>query len=366
MTYDADNRLLTVNSVGVTNDLDGNLTYAPLASGSFTNYTYDARNRLLNAGGVTNTYDAINNRIGQAVGTTNTAYVVNPNAKLPQVLMRIKNGMTNYYIYGAGLLYQITATGTNTSTLTYHYDYRGSTIALSADSGLVTDRIEYSAYGLTTYRAGTNDTPFLYNGRFGVQTDPNGLLYMQARYYNPYLCRFINPDPSGFKGGLNFYAYANGNPVSYLDPFGLCADATGDTSLYYNQLFGIPPGQLTLTQSAELIAAGIDYNPYVDQPKEPSTLSLMTLGFGFMAPGLIAAEETASITTPYAVEAQSSSAEAQAALAQAQNGATLYRTGQLGTSMTGESQYWSLQNPLLNPNYASEMGMPGGTTDGNQ
>ena len=294
MTYDADNRLLTVNSVGVTNDLDGNLTYAPLASGSFTNYTYDARNRLLNAGGVTNTYDAINNRIGQAVGTTNTAYVVNPNAKLPQVLMRIKNGMTNYYIYGAGLLYQITATGTNTSTLTYHYDYRGSTIALSADSGLVTDRIEYSAYGLTTYRAGTNDTPFLYNGRFGVQTDPNGLLYMQARYYNPYLCRFINPDPSGFKGGLNFYAYANGNPVSYLDPFGLCADATGDTSLYYNQLFGIPPGQLTLTQSAELIAAGIDYNPYVDQPKEPSTLSLMTLGFGFMAPGLIAAEGTAA------------------------------------------------------------------------
>jgi len=76
-----------------------------------------------------------------------------------------------------------------------------------------------------------------------------------------------------------------------------------------------------------------------------------------------AAEETASITTPYAVEAQSASAEAQAALSQAQNGATLYRTGQLGTSMTGESQYWSLQNPLLNPNYAAEMGMPGVTPD---
>jgi uncharacterized protein RhaS with RHS repeats len=53
---------------------------------------------------------------------------------------------------------------------------------------------------------------------------------MQARYYNPYLCRFINPDPSGFQGGLNFYAYANGNPVSYLDPFGLNAQATGDGS----------------------------------------------------------------------------------------------------------------------------------------
>jgi len=48
-------------------------------------------------------------------------------------------------------------------------------------------------------------------------------LFMRARYYNPYICRFINPDPGGFKGGLNFYADANGNPVSYLDPFGLGA-----------------------------------------------------------------------------------------------------------------------------------------------
>ena len=139
----------------------------------------------------------------------------------------------NGNIYGAGLLYQITETATATNTLTYHFDYRGSTIALSADNGLVTDRIEYSAYGLTTYRNGTNDTPFLFNGRYGVQTDPNGLLYMRARYYNPYLCRFISADPSGFGGGLNHFAYANGNPVSLIDPFGLNGESTGDSSFYW-------------------------------------------------------------------------------------------------------------------------------------
>ena len=149
--------------------------------------------------------------------------------------MRIKNGVTNYYIYGAGLMYQITETATATNTLTYHYDYRGSTIALSNDRGLVTDRIEYSAYGLTTYHVGMTDTPFLFNGRYGVQTDANGLLYMRARYYNPYLCRFINPDPTGFSGGLNFYTYANGNPVSYLDPFGL--SAIGDYFSGVGQVF---------------------------------------------------------------------------------------------------------------------------------
>ena len=142
---------------------------------------------------------------------------------LPQVLMRIRSSVTNYYIYGAGLLYEITETATSTTMLTYHYDYRGSTVALTDANGMPTDRMEYPSYGMTTCRAGTNDTPFLYNGRYGVMTDANGLLYMRARYYNPYVCRFINPDPAGFAGGLNWYWYADGNPISNLDPFGLDA-----------------------------------------------------------------------------------------------------------------------------------------------
>jgi RHS repeat-associated protein len=223
MTYDADNRLHSVDGSNVTVDSDGNLLSGPLTNDTFAAYSYDARNRLQNVGGVTNFYDAINNRIAQNYGTNSTVFVVNPNSKLPQVLMRTKNGVTTYYVYGPGLLYQVTETATATNMLTYHYDYRGSTIALTDTNGNVTDRMEYSLYATLTYHVGTNDTPFLFNGRFGVMTDPNSLLYMRARYYNPYICRFINADPSGFSGGLNFYAYANGNPVSYLDPFGLGA-----------------------------------------------------------------------------------------------------------------------------------------------
>ena len=102
------------------------LPSGPLTNDTFVAYTFDARNRLHDVGGVTNGYDAMNNRIGQTYGTNLVVYVVNPNAKLPQVLMRIKNGVTNYYVYGAGLLYEVTETATVTNTLTYHYDYRGS------------------------------------------------------------------------------------------------------------------------------------------------------------------------------------------------------------------------------------------------
>jgi RHS repeat-associated protein len=238
MTFDDDNRLLTFNSNSVTNDDDGNLTWGPLTNTSFATYTYDARNRLLNVGGLSYGYDPAGNRTSITNGANVTRLVVNPNAALSQVLMRVRSGVTNFYIFGMGLQYEITETATSTNTLTYHYDYRGSTVALTDGNGNVTDRINYSPYASITFRSGTNDTPFLYNGRYGVQTDANGLLYMRARFYNAYLCRFLNADPSGFSGGLNHYAYADGNPVSMIDPFGL--GATEIPGIYEpNSWFGI-------------------------------------------------------------------------------------------------------------------------------
>ena len=221
MTYDNDNRLASFNGSSVTMDNDGNMTYGPGTNSTFGTYTYDARDRLTSAFGLNYGYDPAGNRTVVTNGSAVTMFVVDP--KTLQVLMRIRPGATNYYVYGAGLLYEIDTTATTTNTLCYHYDSRGSAMALTDSNGNITDRMEYSAYGTMTYRVGTNDTPFLYNGRYGVQTDLSGLLYMRARYYNPYICRFINADPSGFGGGLNMYAFADGNPLSELDPFGLGA-----------------------------------------------------------------------------------------------------------------------------------------------
>lgn len=222
MTFDDDNRLATFNGNNVTHDTDGNMTYGPGTNDTLLSYGFDARNRLLNVAGVDYGYDPAGNRASVSNATGVARFVINP-GPLSQVLMRVRSGVTNYYIYGVGLCYEITETATSTNTATYHFDLRGSTVALTDGNGLPTDRIEYSAYGSITYRAGNTDTPFLFNGMYGVQTDSNGLLYMRARYYNPYIGRFINADPIGFAGGLNFYAYANGDPVSLMDPFGLSA-----------------------------------------------------------------------------------------------------------------------------------------------
>jgi len=49
-----------------------------------------------------------------------------------------------------------------------------------------------------------------------------GLVYMRNRWYDPNTGRFTQEDPIGFAGGVNLYAYAGNDPVTYSDPFGLC------------------------------------------------------------------------------------------------------------------------------------------------
>jgi RHS repeat-associated protein len=128
-----------------------------------------------------------------------------------------------------GLLYEVDQAE---KTKTHHYDQVGSTILRTDDTGKVIGRAEYSAYGICFWKQGDMATPFLYNGQAGVQTDPNGLLNMRARYYSPYLMRFLNADPIGFSGGMNWFAYADGNPISLSDPFGLCAGKNACTGGY--------------------------------------------------------------------------------------------------------------------------------------
>ncbi|WP_158702672.1 RHS repeat-associated core domain-containing protein [Paenibacillus faecalis] len=63
---------------------------------------------------------------------------------------------------------------------------------MSDEKGQITERYSYGAFGELLRHDGKSRQPFAYNGRDGVQTDPNGLYYMRARYYHPELKRFLN------------------------------------------------------------------------------------------------------------------------------------------------------------------------------
>ncbi|HEX8361045.1 MAG TPA: RHS repeat-associated core domain-containing protein [Longimicrobium sp.] len=52
----------------------------------------------------------------------------------------------------------------------------------------------------------------------------SGQLYKRNRYYDPQTGRFTQEDPIGLAGGINLYGFANGDPVTYSDPYGLSAE----------------------------------------------------------------------------------------------------------------------------------------------
>jgi uncharacterized protein RhaS with RHS repeats len=62
--------------------------------------------------------------------------------------------------------------------------------------------------------------------------------YYRARYYDPHVGRFISEDPIGFRGGVNFFSYADNRPSLLRDPFGLTA------WIYCTRCKGEPTGPL--------------------------------------------------------------------------------------------------------------------------
>ena len=178
-------------------------------------------------------YDAKN-----ICGDTETEYTYDTTAELSRLLYKVENDSTvTKYIYGIGLIGEVSESGAKI----YHFDYRGSTAAITDKDGEITDTFSYDTYGRLENRTGTSAIIFLYNGRDGVVTDSNGLLYMRARYYSPVLKRFVNADIiAGVITDpvtLNRYAYANGNPVSNIDPFGLSAERGNKTQKYDKEYY---------------------------------------------------------------------------------------------------------------------------------
>jgi len=236
-THDEADRLISTlltNSTALTYSYDniGNLIQRTEDGGQTTDYSYDYNNRLTSA--VRNSlfdirysYDAGGARIARSHDSVTNHFVINYSADLNQPLAEghIHNSsfiIDRYYVWTPlGLIAQIESDG----TVSYpHSDELGNIIAFTDTNGAVVAETFYSPYGDVWAQSGGVDSPWGFGGAFGVYTDSDvELLHMQARYYSPAMKRFISADPSGLKGGVNFYTYADGNPLNSIDPEGLCA-----------------------------------------------------------------------------------------------------------------------------------------------
>jgi RHS repeat-associated protein len=134
-------------------------------------------------------------------------------SSVPQLLM----DSSNAYIYMGG---PAPAEQVNLATGAINYlstDALDSVRGVVSSSGALTAATSYDAWGNPASSGGlTSYTPF---GFAGGYTDPDGLIYLINRYYDPSTGQFISPDPD-LAQTSEPYAYALGNPVGYTDPTG--------------------------------------------------------------------------------------------------------------------------------------------------
>ena len=121
------------------------------------------------------------------------------------------------------------STNNGSTFTTYYYilNLQGDVVKLVNASGTATfATYTYDAWGNILSSSGTlaSVNPLRYRGYY-YDTE-TGWYYLQSRYYDPVIHRFINADcfastETGFLG-YNMFAYCNNNPVSFVDSNGQC------------------------------------------------------------------------------------------------------------------------------------------------
>ena len=227
--YDPNNRRLTSirNSAGATivalaYDVQGNLSNK---NGQL--YEFDHGNRLRKVAGIESyRYDAFGRRVASiGIGRASIHSFYN---RAGQVVQQ-ENARTGarkaedfIHLAGSTIAVRERNLDTNAYTVKYHHtDALGSPVAVSGAAGNLLERTHYEPYGArvdqTTPRQGIG-----YTGH--IEDAATGLTYMQQRYYDASIGRFLSIDPVSADNvtGKNYnrYWYANNNPYRFTDPDG--------------------------------------------------------------------------------------------------------------------------------------------------
>ncbi len=157
-------------------------------------------------------------------------------------------GITNtdvYYIYDAsgdviGLHY-------NNALYTFQKNLQGDVVRIVDSTGTVVVEYTYDAWGKVLTTTGSlASTVGKYNSfryRSYYYDTETGWYYLQSRYYDPTVGRFLNADGYVSTGqgiiGFNMFAYCGNNPVIYNDPMGCSADAAVQTGGWLGVLGGL-------------------------------------------------------------------------------------------------------------------------------
>lgn len=103
-----------------------------------------------------------------------------------------------------------------------HNHIGSAALELDANANVISYE-EYHPFGTTAYQAkntAINSVAKRYRYTGMERDEETGMQYHSARYYLPWLGRWLNTDPVGIADGVNLYAYSGNNPIMNADPGG--------------------------------------------------------------------------------------------------------------------------------------------------
>lgn len=197
-------------------DANGNTVQKLQGAGTWT-YEWNAENQLvkLDRNGVqvaANAYDPLGRRVEKAADDTLMTFAYDGN----RALRHAAGSSTTTFTHGDGTDEPFASEGASSVLGYLHADALGTILATTSSQGSILTSMRNDAWGQP--QSGTSG-PYSYAGR---EWDNEIALYFnRARFLDPKSGRFVSEDPIRFQGGIDFYQYANGNPVLYRDPSGL-------------------------------------------------------------------------------------------------------------------------------------------------
>ena len=167
----------------------------------------------------TNAYDGDGLRTWKQTGTgssTRTYFVYGGDTAV------VEEASTGAFLagntYGADGLASTRRNGPGTTC--FVFDERGNVAQRTSSSGAAQSSDMYDGYGGRTSTGGADSVGF--GGQWGYYTNAdNGLILCTHRFYDPQNGRWLTPDPAGYAGGINQYAYCQNNPANQIDSLGL-------------------------------------------------------------------------------------------------------------------------------------------------
>lgn len=187
--------------------------------------------RLVSYGTNAFSYDAFGNLIGKSGVSGNSTLVRDPSGRL---IEEIGSSHSLLFLYGPrGPIGFVVRSGAAAGNYLYRFDAYGNVSAIVNGSGVVA-RYAYDAFGNgRVYDASWNENaspsfvgnvnPIRYRGGFFDRD--SGLYLFGARWYAPFLYRWLSPDGADYLDpsridGANPYVYCYNDPVTYVDPEG--------------------------------------------------------------------------------------------------------------------------------------------------